>query len=379
MYTKIKYFSGLNALRFFAAVLVVIHHAEQIRLKNGLYNLKQYPIFNNGSIAVKFFFVLSGFLITYLLLKERSETNTVLVKKFYLRRILRIWPLYFLLVLIGTVIIPIALNYLNHPYEMPYSFKDVFVYYVFFSPFMVNLLFGHHFLEPLWSIGVEEIFYIIWAPLFKFFKKNILFIAIATIALKSGLLFAFLHIDIKVNSTAMVLVKMLEFESLAIGGLTAMILFSRKKKIEGSLLFSRLAQVVILIFIIGRLFLTFSLADHEWLYLLYNTPILSHLLLSVSFAWLIVNVSVNRTSLIKLSNKVFNLLGEISYGIYMYHMLVIFSIVLLLKNQLHALSNISATLFFYSLLLFLIIAIPYASKRFFEDYFIHLKNRFRNK
>ena len=54
-----------------------------------------------GGLGVIFFFVLSGFLITYLLLKEKEQTGTVNVKKFYARRVLRIWPLYFFIVLLG--------------------------------------------------------------------------------------------------------------------------------------------------------------------------------------------------------------------------------------------------------------------------------------
>ena len=88
MYKDIKYFKGLNALRFFAAYLVVIHHAEQIRMKYGIFHLKEYSLFNNGGLAVTFFFVLSGFLISYLLFKESDVTNTISVKKFYFRRIL---------------------------------------------------------------------------------------------------------------------------------------------------------------------------------------------------------------------------------------------------------------------------------------------------
>lgn len=129
MYKQIHHFLGLNALRFFAAFLVVLHHAEQIRLKNDLFNLKNFSLFNNGGIAVSFFFVLSGFLISYLLLKEVKQTGDISIKKFYVRRILRIWPLYFLLVFIGALIIPICLDLINHPYEMPYHFKDVIFYY----------------------------------------------------------------------------------------------------------------------------------------------------------------------------------------------------------------------------------------------------------
>ena len=61
MLKLVTYFNGLNALRFFAASLVVIHHAEQIRSKNDLFNLKSYSFFNNGGLAVTFFFHLKWF------------------------------------------------------------------------------------------------------------------------------------------------------------------------------------------------------------------------------------------------------------------------------------------------------------------------------
>ena len=82
MYSDIRHFKGLNALRFFAAYLVLIHHLEQIRLKNSLFNFKEYSFFNNGGLAVSFFFVLSGFLITYLLLKEFDERGLINIKYF---------------------------------------------------------------------------------------------------------------------------------------------------------------------------------------------------------------------------------------------------------------------------------------------------------
>ena len=116
MFRSIKHFKGLDSLRFFAAYLVVLHHAEQIRMTYGLFNLKQYSLFNNGGLAVTFFFVLSGFLISYLLLKEQFGKGTISVKKFYFRRVLRIWPLYFLLILIGTLLLPYILDILSYNY-----------------------------------------------------------------------------------------------------------------------------------------------------------------------------------------------------------------------------------------------------------------------
>jgi peptidoglycan/LPS O-acetylase OafA/YrhL len=376
VYKQIRYFKGLNGLRFFAAYLVVLHHAEQIRLKNDIFHLKDLPLFNNGSYAVTFFFVLSGFLISNLLLKEQVVTGTISIQKFYMNRILRICPLYFLLVILGTIIIPYFLTTINHSYEMPYTFKDVVLYYVFFSPFMVNILFGHHLLEPLWSIGVEELFYIIWAPLFKFLKRYILVITLSVITLKILLIIAsdtFLF-----PSTLSKIIKMLKFESIAVGGLTAYIIYHRKKKIEDTILFSKLIQIVIFLFLIGKFFISKFLIQSLFFFeFLYNSNIFSHMILSCSFAWLVVNISLNRKSIISLDNRLFNFLGEISYGIYMYHMLIIFGIIVLLKDYLATMSGLSSTAFFYLLLTTGVIFVSTISKRIFEDYFLRLKVNFR--
>jgi peptidoglycan/LPS O-acetylase OafA/YrhL len=376
MYKQIKYLSGLNALRFFAAYFVVLHHAEQIRLKNGLFNLKGFSVFNNGGIAVTFFFVLSGFLISYLLLREQKETHNISIKKFYVRRILRIWPLYFLLVIIGTLIIPYFLNIIDNPYEMPYTFKGVIFYYVLFSSFMVNVLFGHHLLEPLWSIGVEELFYIMWAPLFKFFKKHLLAIILFVIALK--IIILFMIVEFEMSSSLIKIARMLQLESMAIGGLAAYIIYHRKKGIESSFIFSRPIQVLLLSYIllkfVGVQFITEKSIFFDYIY---NTQIISQILLTCSFAWLIINISINKKSLIKFDNNVLNFLGKISYGIYMYHMLIIFGIIFILKDQLASITDVNASLLFYFILTIGVIFVSFISKRVFEDCFLSLKGKYR--
>src|SRR4051812_39270307 len=93
------HFSGLNGLRAIAALSVVIGHIT-MALKN--FNLEStiLPVRENGAMplaiyGVSIFFVLSGFLITYLLQSEK-DIQKIDIKKFYIRRILRIWPLYYL-------------------------------------------------------------------------------------------------------------------------------------------------------------------------------------------------------------------------------------------------------------------------------------------
>lgn len=80
---------------------------------------------------------------------------------------------------------------------------------------MVNLLYGHHLLEPLWSIGVEELFYIIWAPLFKWFKNHILFISVFVIIVRFILLISIIIFPLPHHLDQ--LIRLLQFEAMAIG------------------------------------------------------------------------------------------------------------------------------------------------------------------
>src|SRR5690606_24795997 len=86
------YLPGLNGIRAIAAFAVVISHTNG---RLGEFGLSKLPYWDLAGFGVTIFFTLSGFLITYLLLKERAKTGTIKVRKFYVRRLLRIWPLYY--------------------------------------------------------------------------------------------------------------------------------------------------------------------------------------------------------------------------------------------------------------------------------------------
>mgnify|MGYP000751166612 CR=1 FL=1 len=95
------YFKGFNGVRFIAASAVIVHHIEEYKAVYlfGRDDLWARPfVYQLGRLGVALFFVLSGFLITYLLLAEKQKTGTIAIRKFYIRRVLRIWPLYFLIV-----------------------------------------------------------------------------------------------------------------------------------------------------------------------------------------------------------------------------------------------------------------------------------------
>lgn len=381
MSKTIKYFPGLSALRFFAAYLVLMHHTETIRHKYGLFNFEEYTLFRNGSTAVSFFFVLSGFLISYLLLKEDKERGDISVKGFYWRRVVRIWPLYFLLVIIGVWLVPFALKIIDFEYEMPYSPGQVWWMYLLFLPFLVNILFGSSLLEPLWSIGVEEWFYIIWAPLMKFFRKHMLLLFWLIIIVKTALMAMFMLIDVQPGSVADILrqvIDTLKFEAMAIGGIGAYYVFHGTKSFENWKIFTPAMQFAGFALLAWRLVFHVELVNSGTVFgtissLLFNTPLISNLVLYVLFLWLILSVALNPKSWINLDKKWLNSLGDVSYGIYMYQMPVIFGVILVLKNHLQQLSPFTSTLIFYGIISAGVIGISYLSKYLFENKFLKWK------
>ncbi|MEI6088545.1 MAG: acyltransferase, partial [Bacteroidota bacterium] len=101
--TKKIYFPNLDGLRSIAVMLVVVWHIEIHKVRFGF---KQLYFNDTGFMGVSIFFVLSGFLIAYILLVEKDLNQKVNFKAFYIRRILRIWPLYFFTLLFGYFIYP---------------------------------------------------------------------------------------------------------------------------------------------------------------------------------------------------------------------------------------------------------------------------------
>jgi len=167
------FFPNLDGLRFFSFFVVFLYHTYLSFFNNikdtstGAYNTVKF-LFQNGNLGVNFFFVLSGFLITFLLIKEKEFKGTIHVPNFYVRRILRIWPLFYLCLVIGFVVFPIIKQATGQtPNEIAKP-----IYYLFFAN---NFDFMHTWptkpdatiLSVLWSVAVEEQFYLTWPLILK--------------------------------------------------------------------------------------------------------------------------------------------------------------------------------------------------------------------
>ena len=107
------YFKNLDGIRCLAAVMVLMQHVSDYKkdLGTDVANAERPFVSSLGMFGVTLFFVLSGFLIFYLLFTEKKLTGTVRVKDFYIRRMLRIWPLYFGFGILSILGIDLVLKY----------------------------------------------------------------------------------------------------------------------------------------------------------------------------------------------------------------------------------------------------------------------------
>lgn len=161
---KTFYRPELDCLRFFAFLFVFISHAFSIRpdYYQHLGMSQQMALWvskavGSGGLGVVLFFVLSSYLITELLLRESEQRGTLDVKSFYIRRALRIWPLYFFFLVVVFLIIP---------QQSIYAIKtNFFISMMLFVGNWACVIYngmGASVAGPLWSISVEEQFYIAW-------------------------------------------------------------------------------------------------------------------------------------------------------------------------------------------------------------------------
>lgn len=348
------YFKSLNGIRALAAIIVVIWHLDQFSF---LFGIESNQFYLNGmaSRAVDLFFVLSGFLITFLLLKEKEIYGTIEIKKFYIRRILRIWPLYYLAVFITLIYYYYGIIDYNE------SFSLSLVLYLFLLAnlaFVLNIDFKS--ITPLWSVGVEEQFYALWPHIInKCYKFKYIFhvLFIVFTILKICIIYSYIN----QKSLLVEFIQYFRINIMMIGSVGAYWLFYNNKVLK--IIYSQKLQILCwLIFVISIFYKPIhirSFIDSE--------------INSVIYLILILNLSSNNKSLINFENRIFNFLGKISYGIYVFHMLVIYLISFLFNKLSIRFNNF---LELSILTLFLTISFAYLSYEFYEKKFILLKHKF---
>jgi peptidoglycan/LPS O-acetylase OafA/YrhL len=170
----------LDCLRFFAFLAVFVHHTMPGPIE--FYTTHHLPTgFSNlayaGAFGVDLFFCLSAFLITELLLREKEQVGHLDVKLFYIRRILRIWPLYFAFVLFAF-----GLTFVDRTQH--FSARQLLMFLLLAGNWASAVTVISSVVAPLWSVSIEEQFYLLW-PLAvrKATRKQMLIICLAMISL----------------------------------------------------------------------------------------------------------------------------------------------------------------------------------------------------
>lgn len=244
---------GLNGLRAIAALLVLFIHTYEIAGLSGDAEAAQfYDRFKYiGQDMVNLFFVISGFIITYILYKEQAVSGTISLKLFYIKRFLRIWPLYFGLLILGYLLIKYTDVYAQFPPLNQRGLLLLMTFLVTFAP--LGTLTSFSVFPHYWSLSVEEQFYIFWPLVFKKIKGKAVLVSafviiIGMILLRNGFEYQRdRHPDpASVWAGLSSLFMRSKFGSIAIGVIGAYFLFNNSTYLKW--VYNRSVQIVALLF-----------------------------------------------------------------------------------------------------------------------------------
>ncbi|MEJ7627743.1 MAG: acyltransferase [Ferruginibacter sp.] len=364
------YFENLDGLRFFCFLAVFLFHSfhtEQAHIKNSsVYQLVKHEIFGNGFLGVNFFFVLSGFLITYLLIQEKKLNGKINVPNFWLRRILRIWPLYFVCVFIGFVVFPLAkqlMGGVSNESANPW-------YYIFFInnfDYIQKGLPDATGLGVLWSIAIEEQFYLAWPLILSFFPIKKFWIPFSIIIAGSFIYRALNDVPILHEMHTLSCIG-----DMAIGALGAWLIIEKPAFLKYFNALSRIRIIFIYFLLISILLLRDDILLNNYFIRIFERSFIAVVMLLV-----ILEQCYSKNSFYKMSSfRIPSKLGLATYGLYCLHFIII-SAVIGVTAKLGINKNLWQVLFLETgLALFITIIVSWISYKYFETPFLTLKEKF---
>lgn len=380
------YFKNLDGLRFIAAFFVILGHCQNIigetYQKKNLF-IPYQPYANKLAVfGVDFFFVLSGFLIAYMLIDELTRTGTIQVRRFYIRRSLRLWPLYLVVGILGIFSANFFIEWFNTGYGQGTT-RDLVINLLCLITFSLNFetLFGWMnggsslMLGHFWSLGVEEQFYLMFAPLLRWSKNKMVWFILSLILLGflTSLFWETLANDVlRLNLSPLQIhdsfynFTINRFFYFGLGGFLAWLVFNNKLTPQYPL--PKNAHYALqLAFLIPALFYLF-----RWVYFTESEWFLNGLL-AVGF----VGVAISDYSLFRLEYQWLKYLGKISFGIYIFHLFSIRLTGKLLETLDFEITSTVYLVLYPLLSTFFAVIFAVLSYEYFEKYFLSLKNKFR--
>lgn len=343
-----KHYTQLDGIRALAALMVMFSHFHPYWGTGRLAVLKVNPGII-GHLGVSLFFVLSGFLITKILLLSKERPHYF--RNFYVRRTLRIFPLYYGFLVFTYFVYPLIVNEAVPPFSAQ-------VYYWFYvQDFSQTFGWPGRGPEMFWSLAVEEHFYLVW-PLLVYYTPKKHFVKLALVIVGVSVL---TRIILEYNHHEVYYFTFSRLDELAAGGLLAHFGFGtadRRKAQICAWVFggSLIASVV--------LFALFS-GDHAPVIQVVKFVLMAATLGAVVGYVLSVKmgVMVNRI----LSVRFLRYTGKVSYGLYVYHAMVFFLF--------HRYVHIGLPLVNFVICFVLAYVVAGLSYRYFETPFLRLKDR----
>lgn len=291
-----NHIKSLDAIRAIAVAFVIISHwLPSSHILNSI---------PNGAIGVDIFFVLSGFLITRILFVNRDSfpnSKGFVLKNFFVRRTLRIFPVYYLTVLLLLLF-------------SKYTGVDVKSAFPYLVTYTTNIYFfdtgkWYGMISHLWSLAVEEQFYLIWPWLILFVKRQYS-IYVIVLFIMTGIASQFYLHDAQMST----LLTFTCFDAFGLGALLAWFMVYKPEKLRTFFIWSCWSAFAALILVIASSFY------RNWSYFPLRTVI------SIFALWVITYlVTTNNNQLyfrFILENRILVFLGKISYGIYLFHNII---------------------------------------------------------
>jgi peptidoglycan/LPS O-acetylase OafA/YrhL len=353
-----QYYPALDGLRGVAILMVVLLH-----------NFGFMSYFFFGWLGVDLFFVLSGFLITDILLRTFHTKN--FLRNFYIRRALRIFPIYYLSLFLCLFIIPLVSR---TDFDLQYYQHNIFWLLIFFQNwlYIFNPPHGSSMLFHFWSLAVEEQFYIIWPGIILLVKnfKALLWIIVSTlivVMIGRYLLWIF-HIQ---NLGYDSLYTFTRIDGICIGCLLALMLRVNPD-------FLKSYTYLIVLALAGLNFIMYFLNKEATVRLPY-LAFIGYTTFAIMFGFLVYEAITAKSKIIQLvfNNDILKFFGRISYGLYILHWPIYLICFPLLKDLFGQISSVDIAKITAALLATAIaVLVSLFSYNYFEIKFLRLKNYF---
>ena len=332
---NVNYLPSLNGLRAISILIVIYRHTFWLHLKA--------DSFLNGDFGVTIFFVISGFLITSLLLKEKVLKHRISLKSFFIRRALRILPLAYLYLIIllildgfGLITVPIS-DYLSG--------------FFYFNNWYTQTSYINHY----WSLSVEEQFYLSFPFLLKYARlKHFIWVCILFLLATPVITYMSQH-QVFLHEFFVAILPLVKFHPIITGCLMAVVVFQQL------IPFEKFTSVFVKLIILAIVIMTYKIA---------SPADINRVICPVFIAvFIVVNIYPKKDLIFWLLNsRLMNYIGLISYSLYIWQQLFTFNNMPWRDAFCYAdsaLFNLSA-----------LFIVAYLSYTYFEKPFLSLKKKF---